>query len=329
MNKLYRHFGMGILALVAGTATMGAAAPAPSIAVDEPHFNFGEQHNDQVIEHTFVVRNEGDASLEITNIRSSCGCTVGHVSSRSIPPGGTAEISGRFNLKGRQGTQRSVLTLETNDPNQPRTQLTIGGVAVMELQIRPNRVFFGQVYSGQESTRRIEITSLPDAPFEITKIETDSEHFSAEALDTEAATRFRVDVATRAPQAPGMIDGVVRIHTTHPKYPVLQVPVNAQVAGALTYAPSKISLLAGNETPVTRYVVVRAGSVQDFEITEITPPIDDIQVQVLNMPNQGYRIQLTNLRPSDALNGRALRIHTNVDGMSVIDIPFQIIEASN
>ncbi len=316
------------IAMCAAALAAQAGTPAPKLVVDEPQFNFGEQHNEQTIEHTFVLRNEGDATLEITNIRSSCGCTVGHVSTRSIPPGGTSEISGRYNLRGRQGNQRSVLTVETNDPKAPRTQLTMAGVAVQELQIRPNRVFFGQVYSGQQSTRQIELIGLPHTPFEISRIEIDSEHLSTKVLDTDAAHRFQVDITVDAPTTPGMIDEVVRIHTTHPKFPVIQVPVNADVAGALSFAPSKISLLAGHDTPVTRYIVVRSGAVQEFEITEIVPPSDDIRVQVLHMPNQGYRIQLTNLLPSDELAGQSVRIHTNVEGMAVIDIPFEIIETT-
>ncbi len=305
-----------------------AVADAPRIVVDEPHFKFGEQHNEQTIDHTFVIRNEGDATLNIENIRSSCGCTVGNISSRNVPPGGTSEITGRFNLRGRRGTQRSVLTLETNDPESPRTQLTMSGVAVQEFQIRPNRVFFGQIHSGQQSVHQIEIVSLPDKPFEITDIELETEHFTATPLEPKTPYRHRVDIEVRAPQEPGMIDDMVKIHTSHPKHPVLHVPVNAQVAGALTYAPNRISLMAGHETPVTRYVVVRPGSVEEFEITEIESPSETIGTQILHMPNQGYRIQLTNLIPSDELAEQSLKIHTDVEGMSVIDIPFAIIEAS-
>ena len=311
-----------------GAALAPSVNATPRLVIDEPHFDFGEQHNNQSIEHTFVLRNEGTSTLQITNIRSSCGCTVGHVSSHNLLPGESGKISANYNLRGRQGPQRSVLTLETNDPSNPRAQMTMGGVAVQELQVRPNRVFHGQIHTGQKSVRQIEIIGLEEHPFEIKDIESDTEWVSARALDSGPSHYYRIDIETRAPQEVGVFQNMVRIHTTHPKFPVIEVPVNAQIAGALSYAPNTISLLAGQETPVTRYVVVRPGAVQEFEITEVVPPEDDIRVQILNMPNQGYRIQLTNLLPSEKLAGSNLRIHTNVEGMDVINIPFQIIEAT-
>jgi len=309
-----------------GVCAVAVHANAPKAVVDAPHFDFGEQPNNQTIEHTFVLRNEGDATLEITNIRSSCGCTVGNVSSLVVAPGETSDITGLFNLRGRQGTQRSVLTVELNDPARPRLQLSMGGVATQELDVRPNRLFFGQVYGGQQSTRQVEVVGRPETPFDITGVETGSEYFSARVLEAEAPHHYRIDIETAAPQQAGMIQAVVRIHTTHPKFPVLQLPVNAQVAGALTYAPNQISLLAEHQTPVTRYIVVRPGTVQDFEITEVETPQDDMRVQILNMPNQGYRIQLNNVTPTKELAGQSLRIHTNVEGMAIISIPFVIVE---
>lgn len=310
-------------------ASAQTETPVPRIVVDEPHFKFGEQHNNQTIDHAFVIRNEGDATLEITNIRSTCGCTVGEVTSRSIPPGGTSKISGRYNLRGRRGTQRSVLTVETNDPNNPRTQLIMSGTALQELEVQPNRVFFGQVNGGQKESRQIQLIGQPNQPFEIRGIENESEHITVTARETGSSHKFHLDIALQAPRQPGTVDDFIRITTTLPSFPKVQVPVNARVAGVLTYAPNRISLLAGHQTPVTRYIVVRPGTQQQFRVTEVVPPSEDINVQVLSMPNQGYRIQLTNLLPSDDLIGRSVQIHTDVEGMKIIDIPVEIIETTN
>jgi hypothetical protein len=328
MSRFRLHMGSLTILFALGAALAQADTGVPRLVVDEPHFDFGQQQNNQTIEHTFVIRNEGDATLDITNVRSSCGCTVGNVSTRSVPPGGTSEITGLYNLRGRRGTQRSVLTVESNDPANPRAALTMGGVALQELAVRPDRVFFGQVNSGETTTREIEVFGLVDKPFEITAMRFDSEHFAARIREPSAPHHYVVDVDVRAPQQAGMIQDILQVHTTHPQFPVLHVAVNAQVAGALTYAPNNISLLAGHATPVTRYIVIRPGAVRDFEITEVVPPQDDIRVQVLNLPNQGYRIQLTNLLPSEELAGKSVRIHTSVESMSVINIPIEIIEAA-
>ena len=306
-------------------AGMLYAAPAPRIVVDEPAFDFGEQANTQVIEHTFVVRNEGDLTLEIQNIRSSCGCTVGNISSRSVEPGGTSEITAAFNLRGRQGNQRSVLTLETNDPAQPRTQLTMGGVALQDMQIRPRQLFFGQVYAGHGSSREIELIGMPDQPFEITDIINSSAHFQVEPAIQRAPHSYVIPVSVKPPAEEGTVQTMLEIRTTHPNHRTVHVPLNAQVAGPIAVAPRAITLMGGSDAPVTRYVVLRPGAIEAFEVTQVVAPSDDIRVQVLVMPNQGYRIQLSNVRASEVAN-TSLRIETNVEGMPYVEVPFEIID---
>lgn len=50
-------------------ATLSEAAPGPKMVVKQDTFNFGEVKEGKVIEHTFKVLNEGDAKLEIKNVR--------------------------------------------------------------------------------------------------------------------------------------------------------------------------------------------------------------------------------------------------------------------
>lgn len=74
---------VGILSW-AGT---GPVVATPSIRSPQPSFDFGEADNRRTIEHTFVLHNEGTSTLEISRVRSSCGCTLGDLSAASIPPG--------------------------------------------------------------------------------------------------------------------------------------------------------------------------------------------------------------------------------------------------
>lgn len=325
MNRFERM--MLTCGLLLATACIAQAqSPEPRIVVDEPTYNFGEKSNSQIIDHTFVIRNEGDMTLLIENIRSSCGCTVGKVSSREIEPNGQSEIQAKFNLRGRNGRQRSVLTLETNDPKQPRTRLTLEGVAVQGVQVRPHRLFFGQVHAGSPTVRDVEIIGLPDQPFELSETEVGTPHFSVESTETISPHHHRVTVHAQPPNKPGLIQDVLRIRTTHPDHPMIQVPVHAQVTGALAVAPKAITLMGGNPNPVTRYVVVRPGAVRNFEVTGVTPPSADMRVTVLTMPNQGYRIQLMNVVATPELHGKSLRIETNLADEPYLEVPFEIIE---
>ena len=67
-------------------ATLGPKAQVP-----ETTFDFGEIFEDRELTHTFVIKNIGDALLEIKDIDSDCACTAAD-SDRRIPPGGQGRI---------------------------------------------------------------------------------------------------------------------------------------------------------------------------------------------------------------------------------------------
>ena len=52
------------------------AAAAPKAVVDKPIVDVGKVKKGDPVRHEFVIRNAGDAPLEITEVKPSCGCTV-------------------------------------------------------------------------------------------------------------------------------------------------------------------------------------------------------------------------------------------------------------
>ena len=74
----------------------------------------------------FIFENNGDAPLIITNVKSSCGCTIPKKPEAPIPPGQKGEIQVNYDTN-RLGVFRKTITVSTNDPNSPIIALKIGG----------------------------------------------------------------------------------------------------------------------------------------------------------------------------------------------------------
>jgi hypothetical protein len=317
-----------LLLLMIGTAS-GAPAPRPAarLVVDEPHFDFGPQPNHLTIEHTFVLRNEGQVTLEIQRIHSSCGCTAGAPSSRRIEPGATAELTARYNLTGREGPQRSVLTLETNDPDHPRTQLILSGEATTPLRVRPPLLYFGDVHAAHQPEEEALLQGHPGQPFDITNIELDHAAFRVADIETihPHAYRIRVAIDTTAAET-GNLEGRMTVHTTLAELPVVTLPLQAYVVGPLRVAPLRITLMGDNDQLVTRFIVVRPGSVRQFKVTRVEPPSDTVQVRITDLQDQGYRIQLSGIQATAEWIRQPVRIYTDLESLPVIEVPFDILE---
>ncbi len=64
---------------------------------------------------TFEFKNTGDAPLIITNVQSTCGCTVPSKPTEPIMPGKTGKIDVKYNMS--PGPIRKTITVESNATN--------------------------------------------------------------------------------------------------------------------------------------------------------------------------------------------------------------------
>ena len=295
---------------------------APEITCEETIYNFGEAEASETIEHTFVIKNEGNAVLEISRVRPACGCTVAELSEKLVAVGKQAEISTRLSLKGRRGHQRKSITVECNDPQNSRFMLYLEGDVNRALDINPDRLFFGQISPETQASKTITLTSK-SKPIEITKVSSSAEQFDPTLEVVEEGKSYTIHVATKPPLGEGHINGYIRISRGNGQ-PDINIPVSAVVSGPLAVAPREITLRTQNDA-VTRYIVVRPGSIKEFDIQGLDLPDPDMEANITTV-GPGYRIELSNIVPSHDLDGKTVRIRTNIPEKPEIIIPFKITQ---
>lgn len=107
--------------LALGAQTTGTElnpANGPIITFSERLFDFGEINSGDIVEHTFVFENTGNAPLIISNAKGSCGCTVPKYDREvAIAPGEKSEMVVRFNSRGKSGMQNKTVTIYSNAQN--------------------------------------------------------------------------------------------------------------------------------------------------------------------------------------------------------------------
>lgn len=84
---------------------------------------------------TFEFTNTGDVPLEITNVQSTCGCTVPTRPTEPILPGKIGRIEVKYNMN--PGTIRKTITVESNAVNYPGGQiaLKIKGEVILKQEV--------------------------------------------------------------------------------------------------------------------------------------------------------------------------------------------------
>ena len=118
-------------------AEVMANADFPAITFDKSEHDFGEIMDGTPVETTFTYTNSGKAPLVVTDIKSTCGCTVPSGWTKDpLAPGESGEFTVKFNGKGNGNTSKTV-TITSNtekgketvkirafvkkDPNAPAT----------------------------------------------------------------------------------------------------------------------------------------------------------------------------------------------------------------
>ena len=91
----------------------------PMIAFDKTEHDFGTVLQGEVVTYSFHFTNSGSLPLIISNVNTSCGCTVGDFPREPIAPGKEGYIKATYDSKGHQGFQTRALTVITNtNPSQ-------------------------------------------------------------------------------------------------------------------------------------------------------------------------------------------------------------------
>jgi len=101
---------------VAEAATRDASSTElPSIEFSEAVHDFGSIANGIPVETIFKYTNTGKAPLLVTNIKSSCGCTIPSDWTKDpLAPGETGQFKVKFNGKGNGNQISKTITLTTN-----------------------------------------------------------------------------------------------------------------------------------------------------------------------------------------------------------------------
>lgn len=109
----------------------------PVLKLDKEIHDFGTIMNGTPVETIFKYTNTGNSMLVVSNIKSTCGCTVPSNYTKEVAPGETGQFTVKFNGKGNGKVSKS-LTMTTNtekgtqvvkitamveqDPNAPQKQ---------------------------------------------------------------------------------------------------------------------------------------------------------------------------------------------------------------
>ena len=316
--------GAAGLAAAATNASSFAAGHAPKLVCDQSVFHFGTRDSSGEVQHAFVLHNTGDLSLQILNLRATCGCTVGSVTDRTVPPGGETTVTATFALRGREGPQHKVLYVSSNDPTQPEYQLTLEGNIVEAVSVQPRILFFGRLEATATVTGTVEVAANDGQALRITQVTVDSPRLTTILEPATNDKTNRVLVITKPPLPEGLTRALLVVQTGHPRRPRIELSVSFFVPGAFSVLPPEIFVVGRLQEKLSREVVIRSEKNAPFKILAIETPRPDMTAKLTTLSNTAYRVELGNIEVARELDTQKLRVTTDQPNRPEILIPFRV-----
>ncbi len=119
--------------------------------------DFGEVPFGTQLLHRFEITNIYAEPVQITGLRTSCGCVTATPEQRLLEPGECTTINVAFDTREFTGPNTQTVKVAIGPNPQSRCKITVSAVSQTDVVFKPDRVNFGTVAGGQTPVETIDV----------------------------------------------------------------------------------------------------------------------------------------------------------------------------
>jgi len=215
----------------------------PAVQVDNETFDFGTMDVHATGSHEFVLRNVGDAPLELNQGSTSCKCTLSELAANTVvPPGGETKVKLTWTAKEFAGPFQQTATILTNDPSRSRVVLTVSGRISVAARAVPGELVFSRITAGELARGSVQLFGYRPEPLEIQDFRWEdqaSAKFFDARLTTLPADQVKqedgatsgqlLEITVKSGLPLGPFQQRISLATNQKEAPTIEVPVRGKV----------------------------------------------------------------------------------------------------
>jgi hypothetical protein len=139
---------------------------------------------------------------------------------------------------GRNGETDKKIYVYSNDPSNPKFDLTLKGKIISEVMVNPDRLSFGALGKSQTGSRDLSVTFRDPEKVSVSSVNISGIGFSIEpgSVDSEGTTHYKIKFL--GSDTAGTISGRLRINLKGSSIPYVDVPVQATIMSDIVYRQS-------------------------------------------------------------------------------------------
>jgi hypothetical protein len=211
---------------------MAAAFSQPKIqASGGTTYDFGDAFTGTKVDRVLSVRNVGNDTLKITDVKAGCGCTAVLMTTKNIPPGDSGKLSITFDTHNYGGSKATKqVYVSSNDTTQPKLTITFSVNVVNILALEPKFFSFSDAKVDSTYTKTITITNPSKDAIRIISVNTNDTELKVDIMKKQLmpGEQTQLQVVFR-PTKSGTPQPKIEIVTDNKIQPKFEVPVYAWV----------------------------------------------------------------------------------------------------
>ena len=203
------------------------------------------------------------------------------VSAKVIPPGGEGQVKATFDTGGRKGETKKKIYVYSNDPSDPKFALSLKGEIIVEAEVNPARLNFGNF--GKEETGSLDffVTIKDPKEVRVSSVTIRDKRFSIEPGRVDSSGKAHYKVKFLGSDMTGRISKRMKVNLEGALTPHIDVGLNVTVVSDIVYrksldfrqqggkyTPLEVSFRTRSGTPVEILRVEDTGGLLETEILE-------------------------------------------------------------
>jgi hypothetical protein len=194
-----------------------------------------------VVEHDFLLKNEGSAALKIVKTSMTSPLLVTRMP-RELAPGGEGLIHFKLDTTALSGPFKGRIIVFLNDPNLPEADLSFDGIVIPPVEVSPLPAFFVSGLRGKPASASVEIINHEPEPLRIVKVEHATERFTT-SLDTlQPGQRYKLTLILKPDGPGGRKTEPITVTTSSAAQPTLEIAANMFLHERVYTFPDSVDL---------------------------------------------------------------------------------------
>ncbi len=245
--------------------------------------DFGVVARNAKAEFAFVIENPYATDVEISGVRTSCGCTTPKLTKRTLKTYEKGAVLAVYNTDRFLGKRGATLTVTFSKPRRAEVQVSVKGFIRSDVIIQPSDIEFGSVPEGGGLQRSTTIQYFGSNPnWSLSQATTTNGHIKASVQRVKGSSgrpTYQVNAQLDETAPLGEIFDELTLVSNDREIPKLSLMVTGRVVAPVSISPS--TLFLGVVPPgqqVERNLVVRGK--QPFRILGVKTDHDGLSANV-------------------------------------------------